>query len=348
MIDSNSPLQVLVTGGNGFVAGHVIAQLLQQNYSVTTTLRDLGKRAAVLASLAEAGIPATKRLSFAEADLMDDRHWADICAGKDYVLHLASPIFHHKPKHEDELIQPALQGTRRVLKAARDAGVKRVVMTSNFGAVGYSHRDPNQPITEADWTNPEQKGLSPYNKSKVLAERAAWDFMASEGGTLELSVINPMGIFGPQLNNTLSSGPGLLQGVLDGRMKRLPKIRLGIVDVRDVASLHLLAMTHPKAAGERFLALAGGEMSLVQIATLVRERLPHLATHASLKTLPNWAVRLAALFNPQARELTPMLGISRNASNAKARSLLGWQPRSNETAILDAALSLERFGLLPV
>ncbi|MFG1495634.1 aldehyde reductase [Saccharospirillum sp. HFRX-1] len=346
MTTSPADTRVLVTGGNGFVAVHLIAQLLQQGYAVTATLRDLSKQAAVLNSLEQAGIAATPKLQFVQADLMNDAGWAELCAQHDYVQHLASPIFHHKPKHEDELIQPAVQGTRRVLKAARDGGVKRVVMTSNFGAVGYSHKDPNQPITEADWTDPHQPGLSPYNKSKVLAERAAWDFIERDGGSLELSVINPMGIFGPQLNANLSSGPSLLKAVLDGSMKRLPSIRLGIVDVRDVAALHLLAMTHPQAAGERFLAFAGGELSLIDIAHLVAQHYPKLVANPDPKALPDWLVRLVALFNPKARELTPMLGIRRNASNAKARTLLGWQPRSNETAILDAALSLEHFGLL--
>ncbi|WP_108124334.1 SDR family oxidoreductase [Saccharospirillum mangrovi] len=339
-------LSVLVTGGSGFVASHAIAQLLQQGHRVTTTVRDLSKQSAVVEMMHQAGVTQTDALRFIEADLMDDHHWADACAGVDYVLHIASPIFLRLPKHEDEMILPAVEGTQRVLKAARDAGVKRVVMTSNFGAVGYSHKDPTQLITEADWTDPNEPGLSPYNKSKVMAERTAWEFMAREGGDMELSVVNPMGIFGPQLSPVMSSGLGLLKAVLDGSMKRLPNITLGIVDVRDVASLHLLAMTHPQAAGERFLALAGGVMTLRDIAELVREKLPHLAVNASRKTLPDWAVRLAALFNDNAKGLKPMLGINRLASNSKATTVLGWQPRTNEEAILSAAQSLEAFGLL--
>ena len=335
---------VLVTGGTGFVAVHCILQLLQQGYFVKTTLRSLKRKDDVIAMLKTGGIHSFDKLSFTEADLTKDDNWSEAAKDCDYVLHVASPITLQVPKHEDEMIRPAVDGTLRVLKAARNASVKRVVMTSNFGAVGYSHTDTTKIITEESWTNPNEKNLSPYNKSKVMAERAAWDFIKTEGGNLELSVINPVGIFGPSLTADLSSGFELLKKVLDGSMKAIPNITLGIVDVRDVADLHLRAMTNPAAKGQRFLAIAGGIMSLPQIATFFKTKLGAAAKNVSVKKLPDWKVRIAALFNPVAKNLAPMLSRYRDASNQKAKTLLGWNPRSNEEALLATAESLIKYG----
>ncbi len=335
---------VLVTGGSGFVGGHCIVQLLQQGYPVKTTLRSIIKKNDVLDMLGVAGVSAFAPIEFIEADLTNDLNWNKATEHCEYVLHVASPIFLRVPKHEDEMIRPAVDGTVRVLRAARDSGVKRVVMTSNFGAVGYSHTDTSKIITEKSWTDPNEKGLSVYNKSKVLAELAAWDFIHKEGGSLELSVINPMGIFGPSLGPTLSSGFELLKRVLDGSLKRIPNITLGIVDVRDVADLHLRAMIHPSAKGERFLALAGGILSLPQIASLLKEKKPAISGNISDKRVADWIVKLVAIFNPMTRAIVPMLSRYRDTSNEKARRILGWQPRTNEEAILTSVESLVKFG----
>ena len=346
MTNLNTDKTVLVTGGTGFVGVHCILQLLQQGYTVKTTIRSLRKKDDVLKMLEPAGDARFQQLEFIEADLTKDTNWDKAAMHCRYVLHVASPITLIVPKKEDEMIIPAVEGTLRVLKAARDAGVKRVVMTSNFGAVGYSHKDTATIITEECWTDPNEKGLSVYNKSKVLAEKAAWDFINREGGNLELSVINPMGIFGPSLGPDLSSGFELLQKVLDGSMKRIPNITLGIVDVRDVADLHIRAMTNPVAKGQRFLALAGGILSLPEIAHLLKDRLGAVAENVSTKRLPDWLVRIDALFNPLAKSLVPMVSRYREASNAKAKTLLGWQPGSNEEAILATVDSLVKFGAL--
>jgi nucleoside-diphosphate-sugar epimerase len=337
---------VLVTGGTGFVGGHCILQLLQNGYKVKTTIRSLAKKDKVLAMLKNGGITSFGHLEFIEADLADDKNWANAVAGCTFVLHVASPIFLKLPKHEDEMIRPAVDGTIRVLRAARNAGVKRVVLTSSFGAVGYSHTDPDTLITEEGWTNPNDKTLSAYLKSKTLAEKAAWDFMASEGGELELAVINPMAIFGPSLGPDLSSGFELLKKLLDGSMKAAPKIDLGIVDVRDLADLHLRAMINPQAKGQRFLALSGGVMSLHQIALLFRNNLGERAKNVTKKELADWQIKFAALFSKQAKAMVPMLGRVRNASNQKAKTLLGWQPRSNEEAVLATAESLFRYNMM--
>ncbi|MET4140787.1 nucleoside-diphosphate-sugar epimerase [Pedobacter sp. UYP1] len=345
MIKENNQTLVLVTGGTGFVGIHAIHQLLQKGYQVKTTIRSLDRKKEILAMLKTAGIIQFDKLKFIEADLTRDANWDEAVKDCDYVLHIASPIHLKVPKDENEMIKPAVEGTFRVLKAARNAGVKRVVMTSNFGAVGYSNKDNTALITEESWTDPAEKGLSAYNKSKVLAERAAWNFIKTEGRGLELAVINPMGIFGPSFNADLSSGYELLKSILDGTMKTIPDLVLGIVDVRDVADLHIRAMTNPAANGQRFIALAGGTMSLPQISLFLKRELPEAAKNASTKILPDWLVRLAAIVSPKARAIAPMLGINRNASNEKARKLLGWQPRTNEQAVLAAAESLLKYNL---
>lgn len=337
---------VLVTGGTGFVGVHCILQLLQQGYTVKTTIRSVSGQKKVLDMLKNGGITSDRNLSFVEADLTSDTNWNEAVTGCDYVLHVASPIFLRIPKDANEMIRPAVDGTLRVLKAARDAGVKRVVMTSNFGAVGYSHTDTTTIITEEDWTDPNEKELSAYNKSKVLAERAAWNFMATEGEVMELSVVNPVGIFGPSLSPDLSSGFALLKQVVDGSMKRIPNMTFGIVDVRDVADLHLRAMTNPAAEGQRFLAIAGDIMTLPDMAELLKNRVGDKISTISTKRMPDWVVRVAALFSPTAKNVVPLLGRYRTASNEKAKRLLGWQPRSNEEALLATVDSLIRFGLI--
>jgi nucleoside-diphosphate-sugar epimerase len=337
---------VLVTGGTGFVGARCVLQLLEKGYNVKTSMRSLERKNEVIKMLKFGGITSFANLEFIEADLTKDANWDEALKDCEYVLHVASPIFLRVPKDENEMIVPAVDGTIRILKAARSAGVKRVVMTSNFGAVGYSHKDTTKIITEESWTDPNEKGLSAYNKSKVMAERAAWDFIHKEGGSLELSVINPMGIFGPSLGPELSSGFELLKRVLDGSMRAIPNITLGIVDVRDVADLHIRAMTNPAAKGQRFLALAGGILSLPEIAVLLKDELGDKAKNVSTRGLPDWMVHIAAVFSPTARNIVPQLGRYRNASNEKAKNILGWQPRSNQEAILATAESLFRFGLI--
>lgn len=338
--------KALVTGGTGFVGAQCVLQLLQKGYKVRTTLRSMTKKNDVLTMMKVGGINTFENLEFIETDLTKDTNWDLAVEGCDYVLHVASPIYLKIPKDENEMIVPAVEGTIRVLRAARNAGVKRVVITSNFGAVGYSVKDPTILITEESWTDPNEKGLGAYLKSKVFAERAAWNFMEKEGGEMELSVINPAGIFGPSLGPEISSGFELLKRLLDGSMRWVPNIPMGIVDVRDVADLHIRAMTNPKASGERFLAVSGGIMTLPEIAVLLKGSLGDAAKNVSTRRLPDWIIKLAALFNPMAKNIAPQLGKNKNASNEKARRLLGWSPGSNEEAVLASAKSLIRFGVI--
>ncbi|MFN3463723.1 MAG: SDR family oxidoreductase [Terricaulis sp.] len=226
---------VLVTGGTGFVGAHCIVQLLQKGYRVRTTVRSLAREGEVRAMVREGGVEAGDSLSFATADLMKDDGWADAVSGCTYVLHVASPFPPAAPKHEDELIIPARDGALRVLKAARDAGVKRVVLTSSFAAIGYGQKVGKKPYTEENWTDPNGDDVRAYVKSKTIAEKAAWDFIANEGGSLELSVVNPVGVFGPVLGPDYSTSILLVQRLMDGALPGVPRLYFGAVDVRDVA-----------------------------------------------------------------------------------------------------------------
>jgi nucleoside-diphosphate-sugar epimerase len=285
-------------------------------------------------------------LSVIAADLENDAGWSEAVAGCEYVLHVASPFPPNIPKQEDELIVPAREGALRVLRASRDAGVRRVILTSSFAAIGYGHRPQKTPFNETNWTDPNGSGVLPYVKSKTLAERAAWDFIAKEGGNLELSVVNPVGVFGPVLGPDYSTSILLVERLLDGAMPGCPRLYFGVVDVRDVADLHIRAMTHPAAKGERFLAVAGDFMSMVDIAKVLKDRMGAVAKRVPTRQLPNWLVRIAALRDPAVRQILPELGTMKNATNEKAKRLLGWAPRSNEEAIVATAESLVRLGLL--
>ena len=335
----------LVTGGSGFIGCHCILQLLAAGYQVRTTVRNLKRETDVRAMLKEGGAEPGDRLSFFVADLENDAGWSAAVAGCEYVLHVASPLPARLPKHEDELILPAREGTLRVLRAARDAGVKRVVLTSSFGAIGYGHEQQKAPFDETNWTT-LNSDVAPYMKSKTLAERAAWDFIAKEGGNLELSVINPVGVFGPVLGRDYSTSILLVQRLMDGALPGCPQLYFGIVDVRDVADIHLRAMTDPAAKGERFLATASDFMSMADIAKLLKSRLGAAAKRVPTRVLPNWLVRIAALRDPAIRLILPELGQYKNATNEKAKRVLAWRPRSNEEAILATAESLLRLGLL--
>ena len=336
---------VLVTGGSGFIGSHSILQLLAAGHQVRTTVRNLRREPDVRAMLKQGGADADGRLSFLAADLENDAGWPQAVAGCEYVLHVASPFPSTVPKHEDELVVPAREGALRVLRAARDAGVKRVVLTSSFAAVGYGQPPQQAPFNETNWTNPDA-GVYPYVKSKTLAERAAWDFIAREGGSLELAVVNPVGVLGPVLGPDYSTSILLVQKMMDGDMPGCPRMSFGIVDVRDVADLHIRAMTHPAAKGERFLAVAGDFMSLLDIANVLKSRMGASAKRVPTRELPNWLVRLAALRDPSVKQVLPELGKTKSATNEKARRLLGWSPRSNEEAVLATAESLVRLGLL--
>jgi nucleoside-diphosphate-sugar epimerase len=340
------PTTILVTGGSGFIGSHSILQLLAAGHKVRATVRSLNRESEVRSMLKGAGADPGDRLSFMAADLENDAGWPEAVAGCEYVLHVASPFPQNVPKHEDELIVPAREGALRVLRASRDAGVRRVVMTSSFAAIGYGQKQRQTPFDETDWTDTNGDDVFPYVKSKTVAERAAWDFIAKEGRALELSVVNPVGVLGPVLGPDYSTSILLVQRLMDGAVPGLPRLSFGLVDVRDVADLHIRAMTNPAAKGERFLAVAGDFVSMLDIAKVLKSRMGAAAKKVPTRVLPNWLVRIAAMRDPAVKQILPELGKTRNATNEKAKRMLGWMPRSNEESIVAAAESLVRLGLL--
>ena len=339
-------MSVLVTGGSGFIGCHTILQLLNAGHSVRTTVRDLKREPEVRAMLKQGGAKGGERLSFFAADLNGDAGWAAAVADCEYVLHVASPFPASVPKHEDELIVPAREGTLRVLRAARDARVKRVVLTSSFAAIGYGHPSQNAPFDETYWSDVTGGDVTAYVRSKTLSERAAWDFIAREGRGLELAVVNPVAVFGPVLGPDYSTSILLIQRLMLGAVPGSPRLSFGVIDVRDVADLHIRAMTHPAAKGERFLGVAGDFMLIHDIAKVLKRRMGEAGKKVPIRQLPNWLVRVAALRDPVVKQILPELGKLKNGTGAKARRLLGWTPRSSEEAIIASAESLLDLDLL--
>jgi dihydroflavonol-4-reductase len=335
---------VLVTGGTGFIAQHCMLALLRAGYRVRTSVRSLAREGEVRDYLKTGGVEAGDRLSFVAADLSADAGWRDAAEGCAYVIHGASPTPSGSQTSEDDWIRPAVDGNLRVLRAARDAGVKRVVLTSAFGAIGVGHKPQTRPFDETDWSD-LTGDVAPYQKSKTLSERAAWQFIADEGGGLELAAVNPTTVLGPALGADYSHSIRLIKTMLDGQ-PGCPKINTCVVDVRDVADLHLRAMTDPAARGERFLAVAGDSLWMVDMAKVLRERLGEAAGKVSTRELPNLVVRVAAQTNPAMKAILPILGLKLNATSEKAIRLLGWAPRPPEDAIVATAESLVRLGLV--
>lgn len=337
---------VLVTGGSGFVAPHCILKCLQAGYRVRTTIRSSKRENDVLTMLKAGGATNLESLEFAIADLTKDEGWKEAAKGCTYILHVASPFPSTTPKHEDELIIPARDGTLRVLRAARDAGVKRVVITSSQAAIAYGHGPVKEPLTEKMWTNVDGHGVTAYQKSKTLAERAAWDFVEKEGGSLEMATVCPTMILGPILGPDFATSVILIQRLLSGDMPGCPNLEYGIVDVRDLADLHMKAMTDPKAKGERFLACAPPPMTVLEMSQTLHKSLGSKAKRVPTRTIPNFVLRIIALWDAEAAYIAPDLGKHKPISNEKATSVLGWRPRSNADAAIATAESLFKFGLV--
>ena len=331
---------VLVTGGSGFIGAHCILQLLEAGYRVRTTVRSLAREADVRAMLKTGGAEPGAALVFFAADLNSDAGWAEAVAGCDYVLHVASPFPSAQPKDENELIAPARDGALRVLRAARDAGVQRVVLTSSFAAVAYGHPQTDRPFTEEDWTD-LSADLTAYVKSKTLAERAAWDFIAKEGGTLELCVINPVGVVGPVLGSDYSSSIELMARLMNGGVPRAPRVSYNFVDVRDVAD-GLITSAEKGKPGESYI-LSGQRITVRYMLETVREVTGK--NFFQLK-IPFDLAKFAAMFTPmyyEAAQATPrftpysleVLKSNSNISHAKASRELGYQPRALYESIRD-------------
>ena len=336
--------RVLVTGGSGFLGGWCIAQLLEQGHSVRTTVRSPEREPQVRETIAKVA-EADGRLEFAVADLGRDDGWADAVAGCEYVLHVASPFPPSQPKDPDELIVPARDGALRVIEAALDAGVQRVVMTSSVAAVRHGRTPPASGVyTEADWSDPEDTSLTPYTRSKTIAELAAWNLVRKRGMEDRLATVEPGAILGPALNTDMSYSLQVVERLLKG-FPAAPQLGFTYVDVRDVADLHIRAMTNPAAAGERYLAV-DEFLWMVDVGKVLRERLGDAAKKVPTRVAPHLMMRLVAVFDSEVRSVIGELGERTDYSSAKAREQLGWAPRPIADSIAETGQSLIDLGVI--
>jgi dihydroflavonol-4-reductase len=331
---------VLVTGASGFIAIHCILQLLEQGYRVRGTLRSMDREAELRATL-NRFVQADDRLEFMPADLLADAGWAEAVRGCEYVLHVASPFPLLSPKNEEDLIRPAREGTLRVLRAAAENGVRRVVQTSSNAAISAGHPRAKTHFDESDWSPPDSPTIDPYSKSKVLAERAAWEFMESlpPGHPLELAVINPGWVLGPLPDTHQRTSGELVQQLMSGKLPGLARVQMTGVDVRDVASAHLAAMVTPEAAGRRFLCIAEA-FWMSDAALILKKHFEPRGYTIPTNVLPSWLVYLAALFIKPARATLRSLNREHAYDTSRVRRVLNWNPRGLEEMLVSMAESL--------
>jgi nucleoside-diphosphate-sugar epimerase len=334
---------VLVTGGSGYIGGWCIIGLLKQGYTVRTTVRDLAREPEVRASLGKM-VDLKDSLSFYAADLMSDAGWDEAVAGCDYVLHVASPILVSEPKDPNVLIMPAREGTKRAVAAAIKAGVKRVVLTSSVAATSKTG-DADYVADETVWTDVTQRGVSAYFQSKTLAEQAAWDLIKAASGATTLATVNPCAVCGPVVSGDCPESVQVVGRLVAGRVPGLPRLGLNIVDVRDVADLHISAMTAPEAAGQRFIA-AGEFAWLTEIADVLRKGLGADGAKVPTRKAPDFVIRLAAMFDKDLSAAASSLGRRHDYTSAKAQTMLGWKPRPMDETLIDCARSLIAGGLV--
>jgi dihydroflavonol-4-reductase len=312
-----------------------------EGWTVHTTIRNLAREGELRRLLAV----DDSRLRLFAADLMQDAGWADAMAGCSHAAHVASPVPMHRVRNPDEVIVPARDGALRALRAAKAAGVKRFVMTSSVAAISYGRGRGVHTFSEKDWTPPDYPGAQPYVRSKTIAERAARDWVAKEGAGMEYCSINPSVVLGPVWSRDYSASVSIVQRILDGSLRALPNIGFGIVDVRDVADLHVRALTAPGMAGERFLA-SGPFLKVAAIAEILRARLGEQARKVAKRSMPDLVVRIASLFNPLAKAVVGELGSVRNMDASHAKAVLGWTARPAEESIVDCARSLIEHGIV--
>ena len=331
---------VLVTGGSGYIAGFLIRQLIAEGWTVRTTIRNLAREAEVRAWLAV----DDSKLSFFAADLMSDAGWAEAMTGCTHVAHVASPLPANAPKSDDELIVPARDGALRAVRFASEAGVRRVVMTSSVAAISYGQK-PKTHFTEADWTDVTSPDAYAYVKSKTIAERAARDWVTANAPDMEFCTVNPALVLGPLLAPDFSTSLEAVKKLIEGSMPGLPNIGFGVVDVRDVADLHVKCLTAPDMAGERFIA-SGPFMWLTDMAAILKDGLGPQARKVPTRRLPSWLVRLFARFDPVVGQIVGELDNVREQDARHARDVLGWTPRPARESILDTARSLIEHGIV--
>lgn len=331
----------LVTGGSGYIAGFLIRQLIDNGWTVNTTVRSLTREGEVRGRL---NIDDAKLRVFA-ADLEKDAGWGEAVAGCSHVAHVASPFPLGVPKHADELVVPAREGALRALRFAREAGVRRFVLTSSMAAIAYGHGKGRDLYDEADWTDLDNPAVMPYPRSKTIAERAARDWVRAEGGGMEFASVNPAAVFGPLLSDDLSTSIELVKQLLEGRVPMCPDIGFGIIDVRDVADLHYRALTAPDISDERYVC-SGPFLKMIDVANILTANLGENARKVPTRKMPDWLLKLLALVRPELKQLVAELGNVRGGDSSHAMKALGWTMRPPEEAILATASSLTERGIV--
>lgn len=339
----NTP--IVVTGATGLIAKHTIGELVKRGYGVRGTLRRMDKAEDVRRAVTRlGGDPAN--VSFDVADLLDDDGWDAAVAGSEIVMHTASPFPIQQPDNPDDVIRPALDGTLRVLKAATRAGVKRVVLTSSTVAIFYGSGLPVGHIySEADFTDETRKDITPYIKSKTIAEKAAWQFVKSTPGAPELAVVNPGFVQGPALDADLSTSHELYRVMARGLYPAAPRIRFPVCDVRDVAAAHIEAAFRREAAGQRYL-IGEGQLSLYELGRIMARELPDLKWRVPKFQLLNITVRVLSVVDKRMRTILPELGQKKEYTNVKAKTELGLRLRGADEAAAAAIRSLRDLRLI--
>ena len=329
--------KVLVTGASGFIAEHCIIELLKNGYSVKGSLRSMNREQEVRDAV-KTETDDTK-LEFCKLDLLEDDGWEDAMWDCDYLMHVASPFVIEDPKDENELIKPAKEGTLRALNAAKKSGIKRVVLTSSVAAVNSHMMSGTSDHTT--WTDINSKYVTPYQKSKTIAEKAAWDFYNNQDNSnkMELAVINPGGVMGPQLGNDLGgASTQIVSQLISGKFPMIPALSFPFIDVRDVAILHLKAMTTPDADGKRFIAAHSKPTWMYEVAEVLSaagyEKI-------KLKKAPSFMLKLIGLFDNKTKSLVPMLDKYVPCDNSQTVKILNWEPMPWEQAFIEHAKSIE-------
>lgn len=328
---------VLLTGISGFIGLHIAKQLLDKGFHVRGSIRNMKKAQNIKNTLEKASVNVNE-LSFVELDLTSDKGWDNAAEGCDYVMHVASPFAAAEPKHEDEMIKPAVDGSLRALRAAKKAGVKRVVLTSSTISMMATMKTGT--IGPDDWSDTNSKEIGTYAKSKTLAEQAAWKFMEEQHSAMELVTINPGGVFGPALGDDISGqSMSMIEQMLRGKIPMLANVAIPMVDVRDVANVHVQAMTHAKAAGQRIIAARSEAIHLTEIAKILKD---YGYKGPSTRVAPNLLIRIMSLFDSEAKGMLGFLDMNISADNSKARELFHWTPRPFSETVLDAAISIKK------
>jgi nucleoside-diphosphate-sugar epimerase len=345
LIISSTSKPILVTGASGFLAIHTIIQLLEQGYKVRGTLRSLSRESEVRETIAKY-VRANDRLEFVTANLLQDSGWDKVVDGCESVLHIASPFPLLAPKDEDDLIIPAVQGTQRVLYAVHDARIKRVVIVSSNAAISAGHTGENRVFDENDWSLIENN-IGAYSKSKTLAERAAWEFINGPENVnkLEMVSINPPLIFGPVPNKDFPTSGEMIRIFMRGEVPGVARLKIAIVDVRDVASAIILGMTTPEAAGNRF-ACPTATVWYKEIVDILYREFKGQGYKIPRVVFPNFLVRVMAMLDKRVALVSRDVDWDYELSNEKSKRVLKWQPRSKDEAILSMAHSLIEQGFV--